>query len=182
MSRLCVFCGSTPGANPRFQEAALALGDAIVAGGHELVYGGAQVGLMGILANRVLGGGGRVTGVIPRALFRHEVVHQRLTALHEVEDMMERKRRMMDLSDAFITLPGGYGTADELFEALTWRQLGSHDKPCGLLNVAGYFDALLAWLTHAEAEGLLRADSRALLIVETGIEALLARLTAGDDD
>lgn len=177
MSRVCVFCGSTLGKRPRYQEAALAFADALLAGGHGLVYGGAQVGLMGVLANRVLAGGGRVVGVIPRQLFHHEVVHRGLSELHEVDDMMARKRLMMELADCFVALPGAYGTADELFEALTWRQLGSHDKPCGLLNVDGCFNHLLAWLDRIDSDGLLRPGHRALLRVDGDPGRLLAALT-----
>ncbi len=176
MTRVCVFCGSSTGADPRFLEAARRLGAVLVAHGLGLVYGGAGVGLMGALADAVRGRGGEVIGVIPRALARKEVAHAGLSELRVVESMHERKAVMAELADAFVALPGGMGTLEELCEALTWLQLGIHSKPVGLLNVAGYFDRFLEFLDHAVAERLLKPQHRALALVEQEPGALLDRL------
>jgi uncharacterized protein (TIGR00730 family) len=151
----------------------------MAARGLGLVYGGGHVGLMGVLADAVLAGGGEVQGVIPRDMVDRELAHAGLTRLHVVETMHQRKALMADLSDAFAALPGGFGTADELFEILTWAQLGLHAKPVGLLNVGGFFDPLLAWADRCVAEGFLRAEHRALLCLAADEEALLARLRDG---
>jgi uncharacterized protein (TIGR00730 family) len=178
MRRVCVFAGSTPGARAEFGMAAATLGRALAARGMGLVYGGARAGLMGILADATLQGGGEAIGVIPRALVAREVAHAGLTALHVVGTMHERKALMADLADAFIALPGGLGTLDELFEILTWAQLGLHRKPCGLLNVQRYFGPLLAFVDHSIEEGFVRRESRRLLVVADRCEALLDLLAA----
>jgi uncharacterized protein (TIGR00730 family) len=179
MSALCVFCGARSGTRAVYTEAAVALADALVERDVTLIYGGGSLGLMGVMADRVLARGGRAIGVAPRRLFRQEVVHQGLTELHMVESLGVRKDRMIALADAFVALPGGLGTSDELFEVLSWAQLGLHDKPCGVLNVEGYFDALLAFADHMQAEGFLRPEHRALLLAERRVDALLDRLSAG---
>lgn len=164
MHRICVFSGSNTGKRQEYQQAARDLGQELIARGLGLVYGGASVGLMGVIADTVLAGGGEVIGVIPRALFRREVAHEHLTALHEVDSMHERKALMADLSDGFIALPGGFGTFDELFEITTWAQLGLHTKPIGLLNVAGYFTPLLTMVDHAVTEGFIPPDHAHILL------------------
>lgn len=178
LARVCVFCGSNSGARAQYAAAAQALADQLVARGSELVYGGAQVGLMGVLAQRVLARGGRVTGVIPEVLVAKEVAHPALNELRIVGSMHERKAVMSDLSDGFLALPGGLGTLEELFEVLTWAQLGLHSKPCGLLNVSGYFDPLLAFLDHAVSERLLKSRHRALLLADDDPASLLDRMAA----
>jgi len=155
LRRICVYTGSNVGVRPEYQQAAQALGKALVARGLGLVYGGGRVGLMGVIADTVLAEGGEVIGVIPKALFPREVGHTHLTQLHEVESMHERKALMADLADGFIALPGGFGTYDELFETITWSQLGLHSKPVGLLDVAGFFAPLLALITHTTNEGFI---------------------------
>jgi len=176
LQRVCVFCGSSPGRSPGHLQAATAFGRALAARGLGLVYGGAAVGLMGALADGVLAAGGEAIGVIPQGLLEREVGHRGLSELHVVDSMHTRKRTMAELSDAFVALPGGLGTLEELFEVLTWAQLGIHDKPCGLLDVAGFYAPLLAVLDHMEREQFIRREHRALLIVETSIDALLDRL------
>lgn len=178
MKRICVFCGSSPGDHPEYAEAARRLGAALVSRGLGLVYGGGGVGLMGELANSALAAGGEVVGVIPRALFEKEVAHTGVTELRVVESMHERKALMADLADGFIALPGGVGTLEELFEVVTWAQLGFHGKPCGLLEVRGYFANLIAFLDHAVVERFLRTEHRGLLMVEECPETLLTRLAA----
>src|SRR5262245_20232745 len=170
---VCVFCGSSTGSGPGYADAARRLGAALAAGGLELVYGAGNVGLMGVLADAVLAAGGRAVGVIPRSLVLRELAHQGLSELHVVETMHQRKMLMADRSDAFVALAGGYGTLDELFEILTWAQLGIHARPIGLLNVGGFFDPLLAWVRHAAAEGFIREQHVALLNVSTDAEGLL---------
>lgn len=172
--RVCVFCGSSPGNRPEYLETATALGHALGERGVGLVYGGSSVGTMGALASATLAAGGEVVGVIPRTLVEREVAHHHLTELHVVESMHDRKAMMTQLCDAFVALPGGHGTLDELFEALTWSQLGIHDKPITLLNVAGYWDPLLAMMERAEGEGFLRPADRARLRVVSDLPALLA--------
>jgi uncharacterized protein (TIGR00730 family) len=152
---LCVYCGSKPGADPQFAKAAVDVGRWIAEQGGQLVYGGGSGGLMGIVANAALEAGGRVIGVIPKALVEKEWAHHGCTELHIVDNMHERKRMMAEKSDAFLALPGGIGTLEELFEVWTWRQLGYHDKPVGLLNVAGYYDGMLAFLRNAVTQGFL---------------------------
>jgi uncharacterized protein (TIGR00730 family) len=176
MMRLCVFCGSSKGTRTLFAEAARQLGEQMAGRGLGLVYGGGHIGLMGVLADAVLAGGGEAVGVIPRALVERELAHNRLTARHVVDTMHQRKALMADLAGAFAALPGGFGTADELFEILTWAQLGLHAKPIGLLNVAGFFDPLLAWIERTVEEGFLRAEHRHLLIVRDEPAALLDAL------
>ncbi len=175
MGRICVFCGSSPGRSPAYTEAAVELGQTLVARGLGLVYGGASVGLMGKLADTVLQAGGEVIGVIPDTLLRYEVTHEGLPDLRVVRSMAERKTLMAELSDGFISLPGGTGTLDEMFEMLTWSQLGDHDKPSGLLDVEGFYSHLIAFLDHAVEERFLRPEHRAMLIVETSANALLDR-------
>lgn len=171
-----VFTGSAPGADPRFATAAADLGRALARRGHGLVYGGARVGLMGTVADAALAAGGRVTGVIPDFMGDREVAHTGLTDLRWVPTMHARKALMADLSEGFIMLPGGYGTLDETFEVLTWAQLGLHTKPIALLNVAGYYDGLLAFTARAGAEGFVRPAHQGLLRVHTHPEALVADL------
>ena len=176
--RICVFCGSSPGATPAFGALAEHLGRLLAAHGIGLVYGGASVGLMGRLADAALGAGGEVIGVIPRALVDMEVAHAGLADLRIVETMHERKALMADLADAFIALPGGIGTLDELTEILTWAQLGLHVKPAGLLNLDGYFDALLAFLDGAVRARFLQPAHRAMLLVDGDPQRLLAAFRA----
>jgi uncharacterized protein (TIGR00730 family) len=173
---LCVFCGSSPGVDPAHGAAARALGGAIGAAGIELVYGGGRVGLMGMVADAAMAAGGRVTGVIPKALFDLEVGHRGLTELHIVGSMHERKAMMADRSDGFIALSGGIGTFEELFEIWTWAQLGDHAKPVALLNVAGFYDKLASFLDDVVAAGFLRAAHREMLMVDSDPEALVARM------
>lgn len=178
MRRVCVFCGSSSGARPAYAEAARATGRLIARRGLGLVYGGGEVGLMGILANAALEAGGEVIGIIPEALMRMEVGHPNLTALHVVATMHERKAMMAELSDGFIALPGGIGTLEELFEVWTWGQLGIHPKPLGFLDVAGYYDHLHTFLDHSVAEGFLKDRHRAMTAVESDPATLLDRLAA----
>ncbi|NFV79320.1 TIGR00730 family Rossman fold protein [Magnetospirillum aberrantis] len=178
MRRVCVFCGSSKGARADYAEAAAAMGRLVAERGLGLVYGGGEVGLMGILANSALAAGGEVIGVIPEALMRMEVGHPKLTALHVVDTMHERKAMMAELSDAFVALPGGIGTLEELFEVWTWGQLGIHPKPLGFLDVAGYYDSLHAFLDHSVAEGFLKERHRAMTAVESDPARLLDRLAA----
>ena len=175
MRRVCVFAGSSPGASSGYAGVAAALGKELAARGLALVYGGARVGLMGTLADAALAAGGHVTGVIPESLVALEVAHESLPDLRIVASMHERKQVMADLADAFVALPGGLGTLEELFEILTWAQLGMHAKPCGILNVDGYYDALLAFLDRAVADRLVTPGHRAMLLVETEPAALLDR-------
>lgn len=176
MERLCVFCGSSPGRDPAHAASARALGELLARRGIALVYGGAGVGLMGALADAVLGAGGRVIGVIPRAMVEREVAHTGLTERHVVGSMHERKALMSELADGFAALPGGLGTLEELFEVLTWAQLGLHRKPCGLLDAGGYFDHLVRFLDRAVAEGFLRPEHRRLLVLAGSPEELLEGL------
>lgn len=176
--RLCVFCGAHVGARPAYAEAARELGARIAAQGLGLVYGGTSIGLMGQLADAALEGGAGVIGVLPGSLVEKEIAHRGVTELHVVDSLAERKQLMFDLADGFISLPGGTGTLDELSEMLTWAQLGFHNKPMGVLNVAGYFDALLRFLHHAVAEGLVREKHLALLLVERDPARLLEAVTA----
>ena len=174
--RICVFCGSSPGGHGFYRESAAAFGQLLAARGIELVYGGAQVGLMGVLANAVLNAGGRAIGVIPQAMMDREIAHPGLTELKVVSSMHERKATMAELSDAFVALPGGIGTFEELFEVWTWGQLGLHAKPCGVLNVRGFYDRLGAFLDHVVSEGFLRPVHRAALSIEREGPALLAAM------
>lgn len=174
----CVFAGSNDGVNPAFRHQAAALGRALAAREIDVVYGGAGVGLMRAVADAALDGGSRVTGVFPRSLTQVEAPHDGLSELRIVASMMERKQQMEELSDMFIAVPGGLGTLDELFEMVNASQIGNSTKPCGILNVDGYYDALLAWVDHGVDQGLVRAEHRALLIVDRDIESLLDRLVA----
>jgi hypothetical protein len=176
VQRLCVFCGSSHGSNPAFAQATRELGALTAARGIDVIYGGGNVGLMGVLADAVLEAGGRITGVIPHALVARELAHQRLTALHVVDSMHERKSLMASLADAFVALPGGFGTLEEFAEAVTWTQLGLHAKPCGLLNVAGFYDPLLTFLEHALAEGFLRPTHGDIVLADRHPATLLDRL------
>lgn len=178
MKRLCVFCGSNKGARPVYTAAAKALGQAFVKRNLGLVYGGGNVGLMGIISDEILAQGGEVIGVIPHSLVRREVAHQSLTAQHIVGTMHERKALMAELSDGFIAMPGGMGTFDEFCEILTWAQLGIHQKPCGILNVENYFTPLLTMFDHAVVEGFLRDAHRALVLEATEPDDLLDALAA----
>ncbi|WP_454056011.1 LOG family protein [Cupriavidus sp. Marseille-Q8015] len=178
MKSVCVYCGSSPGNRPEYAEAAALLGRTLAARGLALVYGGGKVGLMGIVADSVLAHGGTVVGVIPDALMQKEVGHRGLTELHVVRNMHERKQMMADRADAFIALPGGVGTFEELFETFTWLQLGYHDKPVGLLNVAGFYDGMLGFLSHAVHEGFLKPVHADLLHVADTADGLLVKLAA----
>jgi uncharacterized protein (TIGR00730 family) len=173
VKRLAVYCGSAAGSKPVFGEATRATADAMVSRGVDLVYGGGRLGLMGLIADSVLAGGGRVYGVIPTALVNLEVAHPGLTELHRVETMHQRKAKMTDLSDAFLALPGGIGTLDELFEAWSWNALGYHKKPFCLLNVDGYWDGMIEFIDHATESGFLSAQRRQqLLVADTPERAL----------
>lgn len=174
MKALCVYCGSNPGHREVYAAAAEALGRMLAAKGIGLVYGGAAKGLMGRLADAVLAAGGEVQGVIPHNLMKKEIAHPSVTKLHVVNTMHERKALMAELSDAFVALPGGFGTLEEIIEIVTWAQLRFHEKPCGLLNVDGFFTHLLAYLGRAETEGFLKAEHRRMLVVEEHPEALLS--------
>ncbi len=178
MKSVCVFCGSSPGANGEYLEAARGMGQLLAQRGLTVVYGGASVGVMGAVANGALEAGGKVIGIIPESLVSREVAHHGLPELRVVSTMHQRKAMMSDLSDGFISLPGGVGTLEELFEVLSWAQLGIHRKPCALLNVAGYYDRLLEFLDHAVSEGFVRANQRELLLVEEDSETLLNRMEA----
>ncbi len=175
MKRLCVYCGSNAGTNSDYAEAATELAEILVQNHISLVYGGSSRGMMGYLADAVLDGGGEVEGVIPKSLLEKEVAHDGLTEMHIVDSMHARKSMMAVLSDGFIAMPGGFGTLEEIIEILTWAQLQFHEKPCGLLNVNGYFNHLLSFLDHAEAEGFLRPAHRAMLLVSKKPADLLRR-------
>jgi uncharacterized protein (TIGR00730 family) len=178
MRRVCVFTGSSSGGRPEYRKAAATLGRLLAGRGIGVVYGGARVGLMGVLADAALAAGGEVVGVIPAGLVAKEIAHAGLTDLRIVGSMHERKALMSDLADAFIALPGGWGTLEEFFEVLTWAQLGLHRKPCGLLNAHGYFDTLLAFLDHTVGEGFVRPENRGLIAVAATPGELLERLAA----
>jgi uncharacterized protein (TIGR00730 family) len=173
MKRVCVFAGSNSGSQAEYLTAARALGQAIVRREMGLVYGGARIGLMGALADAVLSAGGHVTGVMPEALVAKEVAHAGLSDLRVVASMHERKSLMADLADGFIALPGGWGTLEEFFEVLTWAQLGLHQKPCGLLNVRGFFDGLLSFIDHSIDERFVRHENRSMILVSSSPDALL---------
>ena len=176
--RICVFCGSNSGTNPAYQEAAVNLGRLLPERGIELVYGGGNIGLMGVLADAALQSHGRVIGVIPDSLMAREVGHPGLTELRIVKSMHERKALMSDLSDGFIAMPGGFGTFEEFCEIVTWSQLGIHSKPCGLLNVEGYYDPLLELFDHAVCEGFLREENRRLVLEDCDPAGLLERFAS----
>jgi len=178
MRYICVYCGSNPGSRPEFAQAARALGETLARKGLGLVYGGGNVGLMGMLADAALKAGTEVIGVIPEDLVQREVAHSGLTTLHEVSSMHERKSLMCGLADGFIAMPGGFGTLDEIMEMVTWRQLGYHQKHCGLLNVAGYYDDFLRFLDGAVKSGLILKDHRSLVIAEQDADRLIEQLLA----
>jgi uncharacterized protein (TIGR00730 family) len=178
LSSICVYAGSSPGARPAYADAARALGEVIAHRGLGLVYGGGDVGLMKVVADAAMGAGGAVTGIIPRTLLEREIGHGALTELLVVETMHERKLAMAERADAFIALPGGIGTVEELIEVLTWTQLGVHDKPCAVLDVEGYWQPLLALLDHAVTERFLPEKHRAMLLSDTDPQALLDALEA----
>jgi uncharacterized protein (TIGR00730 family) len=180
MKRLCVFCGSSPGTNPAYAEAAAAMGTLLAQRGIGLVYGGGNVGLMGTIADAALAAGGEVIGVIPQALADREVAHHGVTDLRVVDSMHTRKAMMADLSDGFIAMPGGVGTFEEFFEAVTWTQLGVHRKPCGLLNVAGFYTPLAIFIDQAVSEGFIRPAHRAMIVVDDHPARLLDSLSAID--
>lgn len=173
---VCVYCGSRPGERAAYREAAVALGAGIGRRGWQLVYGGGNVGLMGVVADAALAAGAAVTGVIPESLMRREVGHRGLTELHVVQTMHERKERMAGRAGAFVALPGGIGTLEEFFEVWTWRQLGYHARPIALLNTAGFYDGLLSFLRRTVDEGFLAADQLDSILVEAEPEVLLDRL------
>lgn len=175
MKTICVYCGSNPGLLPDYRAAARALGHEMAARGLGLVYGGASIGVMGAVADAVLEKGGRVTGVIPSGLATREVAHTGLDELIVVSSMHERKARMAELSDGFIALPGGWGTIEEMFEMLTWAQLGYHEKPCGLLNTASYYDQLFAFLEHAIAQKFVKEENRPMIMMDDSATRLLDR-------
>ena len=176
MKRICIYCGSAAGANQFYVDMAKKLAQALVFRNIELVYGGAQVGLMGVLANSMLGAGGSVIGVLPRGLFRNEVPHNGLTELIEVNSLHERKAKMAEISNGFIALPGGLGTLEELFEILTWLQLGLHKNPVGILNIDGFYNKLLEFLDHAVAEQFIHPQHKEMIIVEGDLEKMLDKL------
>ena len=176
--RICVFCGSNMGSNPVYRQTAECLGLLLAHCKIELVYGGGNIGLMGVLADSVLAAGGRAIGVIPESLMQKEVGHAGLTELRIVKSMHERKALMSDLSDGFIAMPGGFGTFEEFCEVVTWSQLGIQSKPCGLLNVEGYYDPLLELFDHAVREGFLRDENRGLVLEDRDAKRLLAKMAA----
>lgn len=178
MKRVCVFCGSSAGNDPAYLEAARAMGRTLAGRGIALVYGGGSVGLMGAVADATLEAGGEVVGVIPRALQLRELAHPGLTTLHVVSSMHERKAKMASLAEGFVALPGGMGTLEELSEILTWAQLGLHARPCGLLDVGGYYDPLIAFLDRAVEQGFVRPEHRRLLLVAAEPAALLDAFAA----
>jgi uncharacterized protein (TIGR00730 family) len=180
--RICVFCGSSPGARPEYASAAEELAQLLAADGISVVYGGGGVGLMGKLADATLAAGGEITGVIPRPLLDREIGHPDVADMRVVGSMHERKALMAELADAFVALPGGLGTLEELFEVYTWAQLGLHRKACGLLDVEGYYAGVAGFLDHAVEERFVREEHRAMLIVESGPRAMLERLRSFEPD
>ena len=178
IQKLCVFCGSSTGSNPLYADAARQLGRELATARVTLVFGGGRVGLMGILADSVLAAGGQAIGVIPRSLVEKEIAHSSLTHLHVVPSMHERKAMMADLADAFLLLPGGYGSWEEFCEVVTWLQLGIHRKPCAILNVNGFYDSLLAQSTRALADGFLRSAHHDMIVVEEHPVNVIARLAS----
>jgi len=175
-SRICVFCGSSLGSNPTYVTAAEALGDAIAHNGYNLVYGGGNIGLMGVIADKVLEEGGHVSGIMPEHLAAHEIAHRNIQDLQLVEDMMERKKALIAQSDMFIAMPGGFGTLDELSEVITWNQLRLIEKPVGLLNVNGFFDHLLAFINRAVEDNLIRQEHQDSIVIEQDPNQLLSGL------
>ncbi|MBK6518470.1 MAG: TIGR00730 family Rossman fold protein [Polyangiaceae bacterium] len=171
--RISVFCGSSAGRDPAFSALGRAFGEALAARGHGLVYGGAKIGVMGAVADGALAGGAEVIGVLPHFLAGKEIAHAGLSELHLVDTMHERKAKMVELSDAFVALPGGFGTLDELFEVLTWAQLGLHGKPCAILDYAGFFAGIEAFVERAASDGFLRPEHRGLLLFGTRADDVL---------
>ncbi len=178
LKSICVYCGSSPGSRPDYIDACKPLGSDMASRDITLVYGGAQIGVMGAIADSVLAAGGKVIGVIPQSLVELEIVHNGLTELHIVDDMHQRKAMMAELSDGFIALPGGLGTLEELFEMLTWSQLGFHGKPIGALNVAGYYSSLLTFLDQGVTEGFMKQAHRELLLSDTVASELVDQMIA----
>ncbi len=178
LKRICVYCGSSLGARPAYKQAARRLGELMAERGIGLVFGGGCVGLMGVVADAALGKGGEAIGVIPQSLVRREIGHRGVTKLHVVETMHQRKALMADLSDAFIALPGGYGTLEEICETITWSQLGIQQKPCGLLNIENYWDGMLQFLDHAVQEDFVRPENRPLVLVSSTPQQMLDQLEA----
>ncbi len=178
MRSICVYCGSSPGIDPAYWSAAESFGSLLGRRGIRLIYGGGDVGLMGAIADAVLAADGEVVGVIPQGLVDREVAHLGVTELHITRSMHERKAMMAELADGFVAMPGGLGTLEELFEILTWAQLGLHHKPVGLLNVAGYYDALVEFVDHTVNAGFVRDEHRALFCSDTDGEALLGKFEA----
>lgn len=176
LRRICVYCGSSSGSDPAHRAAAHALGAFLARSGIGLVYGGGNVGLMGAVADGALSEKGEVIGVIPQSLMEKELGHDGVLQLHVVRSMHERKQMMVDLSDGFIALPGGFGTLDELFETLTWLQLSFHDKPVGLLNVGGFFDGLIDFISHMSRSGFVKPEHAACVLVESDHAQLLSRM------
>jgi uncharacterized protein (TIGR00730 family) len=179
--RICVYTGSRHGSRPEYRATAEAFGSLLARERIGLVYGGGRLGLMGVVADAALAGGGEVVGIIPQKLVELEVAHRGLTELHVVNSMHERKALMADLSDGFVALPGGIGTLEELFEVWAWLHLGYHDKPCGLINVCGFYDPLITFLDKVVEEGFLRADTRAMLFCDDDGERLLAAMRSAPD-
>ena len=177
MKRICVFCGANAGASPIYVETARTVGTQLARAGITVIYGGGGLGLLGAVARGALEAGGEAIGIIPESLLRFEPPPDCLTELRVVASMHERKAIMVELADAFVALPGGLGTLDEISEVLTWAQLGLHAKPCGLLNLEGYFDLLMAWLDHATAQRFIRAEHRAMVLIDGDLTRLLARLS-----
>lgn len=178
MKRLCVFCGSSHGNSAVFTNAARELGQAMAARGIELIYGGSHVGLMGVVADAVIAGGGKVTGVLPRFMAAKELAHTGITKLHVVETMHDRKHIMADLAEGFVALPGGFGTFEEIFEAITWGQLHLHQFPCGFLNVDGFYDLLDEFLRHSTQSGFIRQDQQDRVIFARTVDELFQRFDA----
>ncbi len=175
LRQICVFCGSSPGAGPEYVQTAQALGRTLARRNITLVYGGARVGLMGLMAKAALNAGGQVIGVIPKSLVDMEVAYPEISVLHIVATMHERKSMMAELSDGFIALPGGLGTIEEFFEVLTWAQLGFHQKPCGVLNIGGYFDLMLSFLDGAVRQEFIEPAHREMILEDSAIDGLLAK-------
>ena len=178
---VCVFCGSSPGNDPAFSEVAARFGTSVAERGMELVYGGASVGLMGVVADAAMAAGGRATGVITESLAGHEIAHGTLSDLHVVNTMHERKALMSELSDAFVMLPGGFGTYEEFMESVTWAQLGIHEKRCAILNAEGFFDDLLVFVRHAVSRGFIRARQVEALVISQDVDELLDALVLATD-
>ncbi len=176
MKQVCIFCGSYKGTQPMYMTAAHAMGMGLAQRGLGLVYGGGRVGLMGAVADGTIAGGGKVTGVIPQSLVDRELAHVGLSELHVVASMHQRKALMAEIADAFVAMPGGFGTLDELFEIITWAQLGFHNKPIALLNIGGYFDPLLTFIDHMATEGFIKPNDQKALLVKNEVDTLLDAL------